>query len=97
MLVVTRRSEQSTVIGDDIVVTVLEIRGDSVRLGIQAPGEVGVYREEVYVELERANRDSATSPAAAVVQLAALKERRDRRGARPRRASTGAQAPRAQA
>lgn len=97
MLVVTRRSEQSTVIGDDIVITVLEIRGDSVRLGIQAPGEVGVYREEVYAELQRANRDSATSPVAAVRQLAALKERREKRAGRTRKPAHAARGSRGQA
>ena len=47
MLVLTRRSNESIMIGDDIVMTVLEIRGDQVRIGITAPRDVEVHREEV--------------------------------------------------
>ena len=47
MLVLTRRKNQSIVIGEDIVVTVLEVKGDQIRLGITAPREVQVYREEL--------------------------------------------------
>jgi carbon storage regulator len=47
MLVLTRKSSQSIVIGDDIVITILEIRGDQIRVGITAPREVPVYREEI--------------------------------------------------
>ena len=47
MLVLTRRKNQSIVIGDEIVVTVLEVKGDQIRLGITAPREVQVYREEL--------------------------------------------------
>jgi carbon storage regulator len=49
MLVLTRKSNQSIVIGDDIVVTILEIRGDQIRIGISAPREVPVFREEIWV------------------------------------------------
>jgi carbon storage regulator len=49
MLVLTRKSNQSIVIGDDIVITVLEVRGDQIRIGITAPREVAVYREEVWI------------------------------------------------
>ncbi len=48
MLVLTRRSNQSIMIGKDIVVTVLEVRGEQVRIGIQAPRDVEVHREEVF-------------------------------------------------
>ena len=47
MLVLTRRVNERIVIGDDVTVTVLEVRGDQVRLGIEAPREVKVFREEV--------------------------------------------------
>jgi carbon storage regulator len=59
MLVLTRRSSQSIVIGKDIVVTVLEVRGDQVRLGVAAPRHVDVHREEVFLELQAANRSAA--------------------------------------
>ena len=53
MLVLTRRANQSIMIGDDIVVTVLDVRGDQVRIGIKAPRSVDVHREEVFVALQR--------------------------------------------
>lgn len=55
MLVLTRRKNQSIVIGDDIVVTVLEVKGDQIRLGVTAPREVQVYREELLAALSSAN------------------------------------------
>lgn len=61
MLVLTRRANQSIMIGHDIVVTVLEVRGDQVRLGIRAPRSVDVHREEVFASLQQANKDAVTS------------------------------------
>ena len=61
MLVLTRHANQSIMIGHDIVVTVLEVRGDQVRLGIRAPRHIAVHRDEVFAELQKANR-SAASP-----------------------------------
>jgi carbon storage regulator len=60
MLVLTRRTGESVVIGDVVVITVLEARGDVIRLGINAPREVQVHREEVYKELKAANRAAAS-------------------------------------
>ena len=67
MLILTRRVGESIVIGDDIVVTVVEVRGDSVRIGVRAPRSVDVHREEVYHELRRANQQAA-SPEPEVVE-----------------------------
>ncbi|MGD0980537.1 MAG: carbon storage regulator CsrA [Solirubrobacteraceae bacterium] len=53
MLVLTRKSNQSIMIGDDIEVSVLSVIGEKVRIGIQAPRSVPVYRREVYVEIQR--------------------------------------------
>ncbi len=61
MLVLTRRANQSIIIGDDVVVTVLEVRGDQVRIGITAPRNVTVHREEVYRALNDANEVAATN------------------------------------
>ena len=58
MLVLTRRANQSIMIGADIVVTVLEVRGDQVRIGIDAPRSVSVHREEIFRELEATLRSS---------------------------------------
>lgn len=72
MLVLTRRSSQSIVIGKDIVVTVLEVRGDQVRIGVSAPRDVDVHREEVFLELQETNRAAASPSAQAVEALGSL-------------------------
>lgn len=60
MLILTRRVGENIVVGDDIVISVIEVRGDAVRIGIQAPRSVTVHREEVYRELQRANEQAAS-------------------------------------
>ena len=62
MLVLTRRANQSIMIGHEIVVTVLEVRGDQVRLGIKAPRSIDVHREEIFAQLQQANRDAVRTP-----------------------------------
>jgi carbon storage regulator len=62
MLVVSRSVNDSLVIGDDIVVTVIEIRGDKVRLGITAPREASVHRREVYDAILRCDAIASRSP-----------------------------------
>ena len=66
MLVLSRKKNESIIINDHIVVTVVEIRGDKVRLGIEAPKEVSVHRREVYEAIQNQNRlREANAPAAA--------------------------------
>ena len=72
MLVLTRRSQQSIMIGKDVVITVLEVRGDQVRIGVSAPRDVEVHREEVFLELQEANRSAASPSAEALTALGAL-------------------------
>ncbi len=55
MLVLTRRPGESIVVGENIVVTVIEIKGGQVRIGIDAPREVDVYREEIYEQVRQEN------------------------------------------
>jgi carbon storage regulator len=55
MLVLTRKSRQSIMIGDDVEVFVLSTIGDKVRIGIQAPREIPVFRREVYLEIQQPN------------------------------------------
>ena len=69
MLVLTRRANQSIMIGHEIVVTVLEVRGDQVRLGIKAPRSIDVHREEIFAQLQQANRDAAQAPKQALESL----------------------------
>ena len=61
MLVLTRRLNQSIKIGDDIEITVIEVRGDQVRLGVAAPRDVSVHRKEVYLQIQQENRAAALS------------------------------------
>ncbi len=56
MLVLSRQRDESIIIGDKVVITVVDIRGDKVRLGIEAPSEVPVHRQEVYEAIQRENR-----------------------------------------
>jgi carbon storage regulator len=59
MLVLTRKSNQSIMIGDDIEVSVLAIMGEKVRIGIQAPRDIPVFRKEVYLEIQQERVGSA--------------------------------------
>lgn len=77
MLVLSRRPQQSLLIGHDVVVTVLEVNGDTVRIGIKAPADVDIHREEIYRDLQKANREAA---AAGTGGAAALAKRMKRRG-----------------
>ncbi|MGC4002146.1 MAG: carbon storage regulator CsrA [Pirellulales bacterium] len=56
MLVLSRQHDESIIIGDNITVTIVDIRGDKVRLGINAPSEVPVHRQEVYEAIQRENQ-----------------------------------------
>lgn len=55
MLVLSRQRDESIMIGDNVVVTIVEIRGDKVRLGIEAPTHIPVHRQEVYEAIQREN------------------------------------------
>jgi carbon storage regulator len=77
MLVLSRRVGESVVIGDEVTVTVLEVRGDVVRIGIDAPRSVAVHRAELLAELADANTEAASPSADAVASLSeALKSRK---------------------
>jgi carbon storage regulator len=63
MLVLTRKVNESVMIGDDVKITVVEVKGDQVKLGITAPRNIAVHREEVYEEIQRENRLASQSAA----------------------------------
>lgn len=71
MLVLSRHRDESIVIGDDVVVRVLDIRGDKVRLGIAAPADISVHRREVYDSIQRENRRAAGLQPSDTCELAA--------------------------
>ena len=56
MLILTRKVGESVLIGDDISITVLSVRGNQVKLGVQAPKEVSVHREEIYQRISAVKR-----------------------------------------
>lgn len=60
MLALSRKANESIIIGNDIEVTILEIKGEQVKIGINAPKSVPVYREEVYVQIKEANKEAAS-------------------------------------
>jgi len=60
MLVLTRKTNQSIMIGDDIEITVLSVSGDKVRIGIEAPRDISVFRQEVYENMDEKSEE--TSP-----------------------------------
>lgn len=66
MLVLTRKSNQSIMIGDEIEVSVLSVVGDKVRIGIQAPRDIPVFRKEVYLEIQDERAASADGGAPVV-------------------------------
>jgi carbon storage regulator len=76
MLVLSRRVGESVVVGDDVTITILEVRGDVVRVGIDAPRSVKVQRAELLAEIEDTNRAAASPSDDAVANLSeALKQR----------------------
>lgn len=64
MLVLTRKPGQSLYIGDDVKITLQAVRGNQVRIGIDAPSSVRIYREEIYLQILEENRSAAAASAA---------------------------------
>lgn len=69
MLALSRKKDEAIVINNDIEITIIEIKGDQVKLGISAPKSVPIYRKEVYVQIQEANKEAAN----AVTDVEALK------------------------
>jgi carbon storage regulator len=58
MLVLTRKLNESIMVGDDVKITIVDVKGDQVKLGITAPRQVAVHREEVYREIQKENQQA---------------------------------------
>ncbi len=69
MLVLSRKKGQGIMLGDDIELTIIEIQGDQVRIGINAPKNVSIYRKELFLEIQEENKKAASS---GVVDLNAI-------------------------
>jgi carbon storage regulator len=78
MLVLSRKVNQSIMVGDNVRVVVVAVDRDQVKLGIEAPREIAVHRSEIYEEIQRSNRAAAEAPAApaATVSRATLEPRK---------------------
>jgi len=61
MLVLTRKKDQSIIVNDNIEITVVDIQGDQIRLGITAPKNVSIHRKEIYLEIQEENKRAAMS------------------------------------
>ncbi len=61
MLALSRKIGESIIIGNDIELTILEVKGDQVKVGISAPKSVPVYRKEIYLQIQESNKEAATS------------------------------------
>jgi len=73
MLVLSRQRDESIIIGQDVVVTIVDIRGDKVRLGVKAPSEVSVHRREVYEAIQSENKRASAITKDDAVKLQQLK------------------------
>ncbi len=69
MLVLSRQKDESIMIGDGIRITIVDVRGDKVRIGIEAPKDVKVFRTELYEEIQRQNKSAAAPQAQDVDRL----------------------------
>jgi len=61
MLALSRKKGEAIVINNDVEITVLEVKGDQVKIGVSAPKEVPVYRKEVYVQIQNANKEAVSA------------------------------------
>ncbi len=90
MLVLSRQRDETIMIGDDIEITVVDIRGDKVRLGINAPARIAVHRKEVYEAIRAENERAAGLAGNELTALNAISSGPQRNGARAPRGMTGA-------
>lgn len=76
MLALTRKKGESLVVNNNIEITVLEIRGDQVKIGISAPKEVPIYRKEVYLQIQNENKAALNIDAICIFKGSALRKYR---------------------
>lgn len=67
MLALTRKQNESIIINSDIEITILEVKGEQVKIGISAPKSIPIYRKELYVQIQEANKEAANQEGSAVL------------------------------
>lgn len=72
MLALSRKQNESIIIGNDIEITILDVRNDQVKIGINAPKHVGIYRKEIYLQIQEENKKAVESAAPALNQIEEL-------------------------
>lgn len=72
MLALSRKSNESIMIGNDIEITILDIKNDQVKIGITAPKSVGIYRKEIYLQIQEENKKAMESSSPALDAIAQL-------------------------
>ena len=85
MLVLSRLREEAIMIGDEVEIRVLDIRGDRVRLGLIAPPEVSIYRKEIYLAIQKENMEAARAKSDGADEAVRLLQRGSRALPTPRR------------
>jgi len=78
MLVLSRQRDETIMIGDDIEITIVDIRGDKVRLGITAPNEIPVHRKEVYDAIQQENKRAAKLSPGDIAEAAATSDKKQK-------------------
>lgn len=66
MLALSRKKDESIIINNDIEITILEVKGDQVKIGVTAPKSVPIYRKEIYVQMKESNKEAAQSTMAII-------------------------------
>ena len=61
MLALSRKKDEAIIINDDIEITIIEVKGEQVKIGISAPKSVSIYKKELYLQIQEANKEAATS------------------------------------
>ena len=75
MLALTRKNGESIIIGNDIEITILDVKGEQVKIGISAPKSVPVYRKEIYLQIQEANKEAVNNTEVSLDVLRGLQKK----------------------